>query len=163
MPFTVTHVLVPILLLDAVKKLRGSLSLHTIFVAGIVGALPDIDVVAELVWFATTGSLLGIHRLYTHTLVVPVILAIVGIVLVRWRPLFLAGAFAWTVHVILDLVVAGQVPLLFPFSNALIGLNLLVPPGTAQAAVYILSGLDAVIFLVWLWHEERYRKIKDFF
>ncbi|MBI4021167.1 MAG: metal-dependent hydrolase [Candidatus Aenigmarchaeota archaeon] len=167
MPFAVTHILFPIIVLDELKKhwsaLKRRLTMHTLLVAGVAGLLPDADILVELV-FAAGGATLDIHRLYTHTFVIPLVIAGVALAFKgRRRWLLLAAAFGWATHVTLDLLVGGEVSHFFPFAGpAEIGLlvNASMP---LEMRTAILAGLDAAVFLVWLWHEEKYKKLKDFF
>lgn len=142
------------------------LSLHTILVGGFFGLLPDIDVVLEIVFFSLFGTIWGVHRAFTHTLIIPLLLAVLSFIFWKNKKIFFLGlvaAFGWATHVILDFLLVGEVPLLFPLTTASWGLNLLVSPTSPlEAGIYLLAALDAVVFLAWIWHEEKYKKIKDF-
>jgi len=75
-----------------------------VILAGVGGLFPDLDV------------LFHIHRSFSHTLVIPVVLALAGLLLSRHRRGrygLLAFSFGWLLHVLLDLF-TGYTPLLWP-------------------------------------------------
>ena len=170
MPFAVTHVLFPIIVLELLKKrsrkIKKNLSPHLLLAAGIFGLLPDIDVILEIIFYALYGTLWGVHRAVTHSLLIPLILFFLAFLFLKNKKiftLFLVGAFGWATHILLDFLLVGEVALFFPLLPGSWGLSLLVGPSVSeQAAIYLLSGLDAVVFLAWIWHEEKYRKLRDF-
>ena len=69
MPLAVTHVITSIILVDLyrdyISRHRHYFTLHTVFIAGFAGLLPDIDILL--------GKVLGffgediMHRTFTHT------------------------------------------------------------------------------------------------
>ncbi len=172
MVLAVTHVLTAIILVDLyrdyVTKNKKHFTLHTILFAGIGGLLPDIDV--PLNWLL---SLLGPvpefmqHGGMTHTPFFAVLLAFPGIWLLRKGKHRRAGysfalAFGAMVHIALDLVLGGGayegIMLFFPFSTLAFKIHLL----SYLQVPNIPEGIDAVILLAWLWHEEAKHKISDF-
>ena len=169
MPLAVTHVLVPIIIADLirdhVKGMKHKITLHELFVAGLFGLLPDIDILFGLVSNFLFGTFpTAFHRTYTHTLVIPAVIFLTS--LLFWdkqkiRMLLWMAAFGWFSHIILDYFIIGEVMPVFPISNLQVGLN---PFGVPNETTYLLvAGLDAVSLLGWLWHEERMKKIKDFY
>ena len=74
MPYAVTHILVPIVLLSLFrdfylkKNTKKKFPLHYVLITGLGGVLPDIDLI-----FSTFLNLIGIHnwnihRTFTHSL-----------------------------------------------------------------------------------------------
>ena len=74
---------------------------------------------------------------------------------------FFATTFGILLHILLDYLFvvdsAGGIMLFYPFSTIQYGLNLL-----QHATPQLFAAMDAVILLLWLWHEEIRHKIKDF-
>lgn len=169
MPFATTHVLVPIIIIDLIrdhyKKLKKKITIHDIFFAGIFGLLPDIDIpIGWLLAGFSGNAAYSYHRIFTHTLMLPLIFLIIA-----WathgkkRRFFVIAAFGWATHVMLDFFVGGLVYPLYPLSAFAAGLGLLITNEThPETAAGIMAGIDAIILLLWLWHEEKLHKIKDF-
>ena len=61
-------------------------------------------------------------------------------------------------HLFLDWLLVGTVAPFYPFSDMTFGLNLLGRLGVPLA----IEGLEAIVLLWWLWHEEKTHKISDF-
>jgi len=168
MPFAVTHVLASIILVDLfrdyVTKHKKYFTLHTIFIAGFAGLLPDIDI--PLNWFLNLFGLSIAHGTITHTPLFGLLFLIPGIILWKQKKhkiamYFFVICFGILVHIFLDYFVSGDVfggiMLFYPFYNATYGLNLL-----QNATPNFFAGIDAIILLLWLWHEEIKHKISDF-
>ncbi len=168
MPFAVTHVLLTIILVDIFRdyftKHRKYFTLHTIFIAGIAGLLPDIDI--PLNWFLNLFGLSITHGTITHTPLFALIFLIPGFIL--WynkkhkeAVYFFVICFGIFLHLFLDYLVKGDygsgIMFFYPFSNVTYGLNLFqnVEPN-------FFAAIDAIILLAWLWHEEIKHKISDF-
>jgi len=168
MPFAVTHVLFSIILVDLfrdyITKHKKYFTLHTIFIVGLAGILPDIDI--PLNWILNFFGIEIIHRTFTHTPIFALIFLIPGLYLWHQKKhkesvyLFVI-CFGILTHIFLDYVFAsdinGGMMLLYPFSNAIYGLNLL-----ENVTLTFFAGIDAIILLLWLWHEEIKHKISDF-
>jgi len=166
MPQAVVHVLFTIIVLDLfrdhVLKDKKKLPLHYVFIGGIAGLLPDIDVL--LFWAL---SLLGFdvpffHRVFTHTF--PFILLFLFLSLIYFdlnrkiSKLFGIMTFGVAFHILLDFVFTGAIAPFYPFSYASYGLNLI---GRLNLPLAI-EGLEAIVLILWLWHEEKTHKISDF-
>jgi len=167
MPFAVTHVLLTIILVDIyrdyVVKHKKYFTLHTIFFAGVAGLLPDIDLILNL--FLNFFGLSIAHKTITHTPLFGLIFLIPGIML-WWKKkhkealYFIVACFGILFHIALDYLFTGDgygIMFLYPFSAQMFDLNLL--SGLSTTAI---AGIDAIILLVWLWHEEIKHKISDF-
>jgi membrane-bound metal-dependent hydrolase YbcI (DUF457 family) len=167
MPQAVVHVLFTIIALDLLRdhflKDKRKLPLHYVFVGGVAGLLPDIDIP----FFWVLHSFIGLdvpffHRIFTHTFLF--ILAFLATALIcfdfnkKLSKLFFAITFGVAFHVFLDWLLVGGVAPLYPFSDAVYGLNLV---GKLNLPLAI-EGLEAIVLLAWLWHEEKLHKISDF-
>lgn len=167
MPFAVTHVLSAIILVDLyrdyITKYKKYFTLHTVFIAGIAGLLPDIDI--PLNWFLNFFGLSILHGTITHTLLFGLIFLIPGLIL--WSKknhkaamYFFVICFGILLHISLDFLFgtdASGIMFFYPLSNATYGLNLL-----QNLKPTFFAGIDAIILLLWLWHEEVKHKISDF-
>jgi membrane-bound metal-dependent hydrolase YbcI (DUF457 family) len=169
MALAVTHVLLTILLVDLyrdyVTKHRKYFTIHTLFVAGIGGLLPDIDIPLSQVlgYFGYYNSLLD-HSGVTHTIFFGLIFLIPAFILLMKKKhkestYFFVISFGVLFHLFLDIVVnEGSYMLFWPLTTSLFGFT--------QFAVLGLNGsqvsLDAIILILWLYHEEVKHKIKDF-
>ncbi len=174
MPNSVTHVLLTVLFADLyrdyVTKHRRYFTMNTIFLAGIAGLLPDIDI--PLGWLFNLLSLGPIpsllqHGGITHTPFFGLIFLIPAIVLLnrkkhRESAYFFAISFGILFHIFLDYLLGG---------GNFAGIMFFWPVSDVQFKIHLLSGLgltdvpqalDAFILLAWLYHEEIKHKIKDF-
>ncbi len=173
MPLAVTHVLTSIILVDLyrdyVAKHKKYFTIHTVFLAGFFGLLPDIDVPLRML-FSILGqpvpSLLQ-HGGITHTPFFAFLFLIPFAVFWRFGKrkhaiYFIVAAFAIMLHISLDYVIGGGalegVMWLFPFSLQSWKIHILGYLNLSDATI----AMDAIMLLVWLWHEERKHKISDF-
>lgn len=156
MPLAVTHVILTIVLVDIYRDFiaKKKFPLFFVLLAGFGGLLPDIDLLFQ--WF-NLGFLHGDF----HLVLIPLVLFVLGFVLYKiyskknyfMYPLFLGVGYL--IHLIFDIVVgSGYHQMFYPLSNVKIGLSLI-------PSEYLI-GIDAVILLVWLFHEYRQHNIKDF-
>ena len=175
MPYAVTHVILTIVIADmyrdyAVKK---KFSTWFVVIAGIAGLLPDMDIPLGWIASAIMGKDVGFHRLYTHSFIWFIALFMIGAAvyyfakkqdykifswMVQKRDIvlfFMAVAFGWFMHVFLDCVVAADHNLsVFP----MFPINMCPAPFSPD----MLAGLDAIILIVWLVHEQWRHEIKDY-
>lgn len=160
MPNAVTHILVAILLIDLfrdyVLKKKG-FPLYLVLIGGIAGLMPDIDIFLIWLWD------LNVHRLYTHSFVVPILFLLVGLIVYRYRKIlgkvFFVISAGWTSHLLLDGLLSGSIVPLWPISAMTWGLNLL-PGSTFGGTLY--AGIDAILLVAWLVHEYFQHNIKDY-
>jgi membrane-bound metal-dependent hydrolase YbcI (DUF457 family) len=150
MPFSVTHMLIPMILLDVlrdnilkIKKKR--LPNKYILIAGLAGLLPDIDIPLSFLF----GSFFA-HRTITHTVWLPLSFLLLSSILYLlkkrdWSLVFLMCFIGTSLHIILDVVTAGSIALLYPVSSTMFSVNLI---GTKNV-MFVYSIMDAVI--LWLW------------
>lgn len=173
MPLAVTHVLLTIILVDLYRdyylKNRKYFTLHTIFIAGIGGLLPDIDIPINWILEATGNTISYMnHGGITHTPFFALLFVIPGILLwkkeyQKYACYFFVIAFGIMLHITLDYIIGG---------GAYEGVMWLFPVSTQTWKLHIISffqvkdipaALDAIILILWLWHEEAKHKIKEFF
>lgn len=166
MPQAVVHVLFTIIAIDLFRdhilKDKHKLPLHYVFIGGVAGLLPDIDV--PLFWLL---QLIGInvpffHRAFTHTFLFILVFLFISLIYFdlnkKVSKLFAVITFGVAFHVILDWIFAGSITPFYPFSDASYGLNLI-----GRFNLPLLSeGIEAIVLLLWLWHEEKTHKISDF-
>jgi len=167
MPFAVTHVLSAIILADLyrdyITKHKKYFTLHTVFIAGIAGLLPDIDI--PLNWLLSFFGLGIAHGTITHTPLFGLIFLIPAFVL--WynkkhkvATYFFVISFGILLHIFLDFLFKIDVygtMLFYPFSNATYGMNIL-----QSVSPELFASIDAIVLLAWLWHEEIKHKITDY-
>ncbi len=169
MPLAVTHVLLTIILVDLyrdyVTKHRRYFTLYTVFIAGFAGLLPDIDLPFNL--FLNFFGLNVPHGTITHTPLFGLIFLIPAFIFWYFKKhkvamLFFVTCFGVLFHIFLDYLLGGGyhegILVFYPLSNAAFKLHLLSKLNIPN----IPAAIDAIILLLWLWHEEIKHKIKDF-
>jgi membrane-bound metal-dependent hydrolase YbcI (DUF457 family) len=167
MPQAVVHVLFTIIVLDLFRdhflKNKKELPLHYIFIGGVAGLLPDIDV--PLFWVLHNFMGLDVpffHRIFTHTFLFILVFLAASVICFgfskKMSKLFAVITFGVTFHIFLDWFFTGGVAPLYPFSDAAYGLNAFEMMQIPLAA----EGLEAIVLLAWLWHEEKLHRISDF-
>ena len=175
MPFAVTHVLIAIIVADIIRdyvvKDRRKFPLHYVLIAGIAGLLPDIDVP---VWWILNNfgyAMSEVHRTFSHALFVPLIFLLLAFFTTGVKSKFLGKhklklnmvfymiALGIFIHLLLDGIIVGSIMPFYPLSALPFGLNLI--PVT-KLGISLIAGLDAVLLLGWLIHEEIRHKISDF-
>ena len=167
MPQAVVHVLFTIIVLDLFRdhflKDKRKIPLHFIFIGGFAGLLPDIDIL--LFWIL--NNFLGFnvpffHRIFTHTFLFILIFLFISVTYFDFNRkmsiLFGVISFGVAFHIFLDWLLVGAIAPFYPFSDAAYGLNLVGKLGLPLAV----EGLEAIVLLLWLWHEEKTHKISDF-
>ena len=175
MPYAVTHVILTIVIADIYRDYIAKKRFPMIYVliAGIAGLMPDLDIPAGWFFNFIFKTSYNLHRIYTHSLSYAAAFFFISMVFLFSRKekykifgwnvpkqafvmFFLAMAFGWFMHIVLDCGLAADgylnliptMPLSFcphPFSN--------------QALV----GFDAIILVLWLIHEQYRHDIKDYF
>lgn len=173
MPLAVTHVLLTIILVDLfrdyiLKNHKKYLTLHTLMIAGIAGLLPDIDV--PINWILSSfGRTIEIiqHGTLTHTTFFALIFLIPAFIL--WKKqkhkasmYFFVITFGILFHIFLDYLLGGGryegIMWLWPISTQAFKIHLL----RYSSLNGLNAGIDAILLLGWLWHEEIKHKISDF-
>ena len=172
MPLAVTHVILTIIAVDLyrdyVAKHKRYFTLWTVFVAGVAGLIPDIDILLYplLTTLNIDISLLA-HGQITHTPIFASVFLIPFAILWlrkkhRLGVIFLVVFVGIMSHILLDYVIKGGdengLMFFYPFSTERYKIFLL--DGTNS--ILNTAGLDAIILLLWLLHEEWKHKIKDY-
>jgi membrane-bound metal-dependent hydrolase YbcI (DUF457 family) len=165
MPFAVTHVLVPMILVDLVRdhlfaKKKKLLPNKYILLAGLAGLLPDIDVPISYLY---QGNL-ELHRTLTHTIWFPLAFLCLSLLFYFWKKkdmykIFLMFFVGFSIHIILDAYIFGTVSLFFPLNETVYGLNIF----PIEKMYLFYSSLDAILLFLWLIHEELEHKISSYF
>ncbi len=161
MPYAVTHILIPIILVDTVrdhvfKMMKKSLPNRYILLAGIAGLLPDIDMLFTPY----------LHRTITHSIWFPLIFlfgALFSYTLQKKKlyKIFLMLFTGFSLHILMDAILLGSVVPLFPFNSTEIGLNILSP--IMSLGLNAFSAIDAALLFLWLIHEELEHNISEYF
>ncbi len=173
MPLAVTHVLISVILVglyrDYVTKHKKYFTLHTLFIAGFFGLLPDIDYPIRMVTNLLNLNVpwLFQHGGITHTPFFALLFLIPGFVFLKKKQhkismYFFVAAFAIMLHLLLDYLIGGGrfegIMWLFPFTLQGWKIHLLSYFSMKEIPI----ALDALLLLGWLWHEEVKHKISDF-
>jgi len=170
MPLAVTHIILTIILIDLYRdyllKSKKYFTLHTVMIGGIASLLPDIDI--PIKWLLNSFGFsmeIIIHTGLTHSLLFGLFFLLPALIFLKKKKhdintYFFVITFAVLFHIFLDylLNVKEGIMFLWPFTIQTFKSGLL--PYNTNIEFFL--GLDAVILLLWLWHEEVRHKIKDF-
>ena len=175
MPLAVTHIILTIIALSIYRDYLAKKKFHRSFViiGGIAGLFPDLDVPLDWVLSVLLHRPVHYHRLFTHALIWPLLLLLIGLsfyahrresfTLLRWKTstrgaatFFFIVAFGWFFHLFLDCSLMGDdrisfIPIIAPINHCVSLLHGDVP-----------IMLDAVILVLWLVHEEVKHRIRDY-
>lgn len=184
MPQAVTHILVPILIVAIFrdfylkKRDKKSFPLHYVFLAGIGGVLPDIDIV----FFWLFGKLNPIvfttfHKTITHTVWFALLFILIFIVLkpinakakicnlgrhnLKLSLISLMFAIGILFHLGLDALFWEGVNLFYPLSNVSLNYNVIAFLSENLQNIF-LATLDGVLLVIYLSYLEIKHKISDF-
>ncbi len=177
MPYAVTHILIPLILLELYRhyyvKNKKTFPLHYVLIGGLAGLIPDLDVAAYYLLSFFGFSMGQVHRTFSHNIFVPFIFIILALVFysfknealgerhLKLRNIFLVIAFGIFIHLLLDMLIAGAIMPFYPFNSFSIGLNLIrVFPYAWQGS--IVPSIDAILLILWLVSLEFRHKISDF-
>jgi len=177
MPHAVTHFLITVILLELFRDIffkdKKSFPVHYIFIGGLAGLLPDLDVAVYYVLSFFGFTVQEVHRTFSHNLFFPLVFVILGLIFYKFknkklaehhlklRNIFLVIAFGIFMHLLLDVTIAGGIMPFYPFFNYSLGLNLagLVPSPWQET---IMPTIDAVLLILWMISLEIRHKISDF-
>ncbi len=183
MPYAVTHILIPIILVALFRdkylknKDKKHFPLHYVLIAGIGGALPDIDIPISMLLNLLGFPNWDIHRTFTHSLSFAAIFLILFFILkpikeearicnltrhkLKLNIIFLMLAVGITTHLALDALFGEVTYLFYPITSTAYGINLLnIFPADIRSS--ILPTLDGVLLFVWIIYLELKHKISDF-
>jgi len=160
MPYAVTHVLIPIILIDTIrdhvfKMKKKFLPNRYVLLAGIAGMLPDLDLLFTPY----------LHRTITHSIWFPLTFLFGFLISYTLRKeklykIFLMLFIGFSLHVLMDAILLGSVAPLSPLDSSEIGLNLLTPILLLGPDVY--AAIDTVLLFLWLIHEELEHNISEY-
>lgn len=165
MALAVTHIILTIVLLDIFRHYVFGVHKfprHLLVIGGIAGLLPDIDLVFTWVYNFFMGTQIDLHGAFTHSLIFPVILLGIAVFLhyqkqIKWAQIFYVIAAGWFLHLFLDCMFGGYKTFFWPFFS---GFGSFCPQWGIDSYA---AGIDAVILVLWLVHEEVHKKVKDYF
>lgn len=178
MPQAVTHLLIPLILAALyrdyyIKKTGKNFPLYYVFIAGLAGTLPDIDILFALILENKGFAYDSIHRQITHSLLMPILFLILAFASskvksfklrkhsINLKSIFLALSFGIIIHIILDGLVSGLIHPFSPFSSYAFGLQLVnYIPGTTREVFMPL--IDGILLVIWIIYLEVKHKISDF-
>lgn len=189
MPFAVTHVLVPIIILelcrDNFKKCTKFFSRRHVFLVGIAGLLPDMDVVVYTAFnifkvpftfdplvkrvlfenFWIMLSFFGFFLLFYYLLPKMKPSKKLAKKYKGFGKVFIVLFIGWAIHLLLDIVLTGNAMPLYPLNSQIIDYDVVgkLETVTGIPQLTILVSMDALLLLFWLWHEEMEHHIKDYF
>lgn len=170
MPLAVTHVLLAVILLDIFKhlvpKYKKYFTMKVLLVAAFFSLFPDIDIFISYILrlFGTYIPLL-MHRGIMHTPFIGLLFLVPAFILRKknrkFSIYFFVITFAILFHIFLDYLLGGEL---------ISGIMLFWPFSIQRYISYLFNfndtkflALDAIILIVWIFHEVRKRKLKDFF
>jgi len=169
MPYTTTHVLVAIILVELFREYFSNnkkFPRYYILIAAIGGILPDLEYIYQVP---------NLHVAYLHSLFAPLILLAIGFLILtfdikhkeirkrhmRLYAIFFILAAGSFVHILLDIIVKDGVVLFYPFTETLLSFNLisLIP----LDRTLVLVGIDTLLLFFWIFWMEFKLKIDDYF
>lgn len=162
MAFPVTHILVPMFIIETYRRYgaKGGFSKWWVFLAGLLGGLPDFDIVLGILLNGYMYT--GYHRQATHSMIIPILTLAAGLALyllysrgavknkgfrTSYILLFIA-TIAFTTHVFLDLICGFQ-QWFYPFDRTLELPNLL-------RTKYRAAMLDGVLLFMWILYDKEF-------
>jgi len=163
MAYAVTHIILTIIVLDLFRHYvfgKGKFPRYLLVIGGVAGLFPDIDVPLGWIYNLFTTSYVNLHGVFTHSILFPIIFLLIGIILhyqqkMKWAKISYVIAAGLFFHLILDCMFGGYTTFLWP-----LGITTGFCPQWGLSN-YI-AGIDAIILIVWLVHEEIHKKIKDY-
>jgi membrane-bound metal-dependent hydrolase YbcI (DUF457 family) len=164
MPFAVTHILVPMILVDFARdhffKIKKQfLPNKYVLLVGLFGLIPDIDMLSVLF------GMPNLHGTITHSIIFPTIFFIGFLIFhflnkERTYKIFLMLFIGFSIHIVLDGTFSDKIALFFPFDFNQYGLNLI---GPLENWYDIYAAIDAILLFLWLIHEGLEQKISEYF
>jgi membrane-bound metal-dependent hydrolase YbcI (DUF457 family) len=176
MPQAVTHFLIPVILLELFRdffvKNKKNFPIHYVFIGGLAGLLPDLDIAVYYVLSFFGFTIQEVHRTFSHNIFFPLLFVLLGLLFYNFKSIklgkhhlklkniFFVIAFGISIHLLLDAIISGGIMPFFPFSSYSFGLNLIsLLPSLWQNS--ILPTLDAILLILWMIYIEMRHKISD--
>jgi len=172
MPYTTTHVLVSIILIELFReyffKNNKKFPRYYILIAAIGGIIPDIEYLFRLDYMGRT---------FMHSLFVPLIFLLIGFFILKLNvrhkglrkrhmnlpTIFFIFSGMSLVHLLLDMIFIGQVTPFYGVSDFSIGLELISRFKQPYLQELFLPFIDAVLLFFWIFWMEFKLKIDDYF
>jgi hypothetical protein len=161
MPNAATHLILAIVLVDIYRHYFAKHKFPRMYVliAGIAGLFPDIDMPIGWIYNLIAGTTYTFHGGITHILLIPVLIFVGSLVAYKLKNhklglLLGVIAFGWFFHIAIDCGFLGAYLPFWPFYTG--GFC----PNTFSSDH--MAGLDAVVLIAWLIHEEFAHEIKDY-
>ena len=177
MPQAVTHFIISVILLELFReffiKKKKSFPIHYLFIGGLAGLLPDLDIAVYYFLSFFGFTIQEVHRTFSHNLFVPLIFVFLGLFFWKFKDkelgehhlklknIFFVISFGIFIHLLLDMTISGMIIPFYPFSNKAVGMNLIsFLPNPWQST--ILPTLDAILLILWMIYLEVKHKISNF-
>ncbi len=166
MALAVTHIILTIVILDLFRHYvfgRKKFPRYLLVVGGVAGLLPDIDVPLSWLLSFLSGTAVDIHRVFSHSIFFVFLFLLLAVVFqyyqknMKWAKIFYVIAVGWALHLVLDCFYGGS------WSSILWPLSFFLSFCPAWDFHPYASGIDAIILVLWLVHEEVHSYIKDYF
>ncbi len=164
MALAVTHVIGAIIILDLIRHYvvgKKKFPRYLVVVGGLAGLAPDLDI--PLGWFMSllTGSQVSLHGAFSHSVIFIGIFVLMGVVRhyqddEKWAKIFYVIAAGWFIHILLDCAFNSYETFLWPFE---FNTQALCPP---RLDSMFRTGIDAILLVAWIVHEEVHNRIKDY-
>lgn len=165
MGFAVTHILVPLVILDVLRHYffgRKKFPRYLIVIAGIAGLAPDLDI--PLGWLVSilTGTPASYHGMFTHSFFFVALFLAIGLVRQYQHAksealIWYVIAFGWFTHLPIDWVYGWCKNFFWPIAGAFPYCV------TWELSTTMGAAIDGVLLTLWLVHEEVSRKVRDWF
>jgi len=178
MPHITTHILIPLVIAEIFRdySAKKKFPLHYVLIAGIAGIFPDLDIPVSwlLNAFGAAVNTGVFHRTVTHTFLFLAFFLLLALIFSKTKikflskhkltlaGIFLAISFGVFAHLVLDATIDGSIMPFYPFSNFSLGINL-IGAISLELRETLLSGIDGIILIAWLIHEEIRHKISRFY
>lgn len=173
MAFAVTHILFAMVLVDIFRHQllkthyikRWQFSTKWLFFVGFMAILPDIDIILQYI-LPIYQSLT--HGGFTHQLYISLFALFLAVIFYFWKVkifvshrtltlICLMIAVGFLTHIALDCVFEGGYALMPPFLSNNMCIRIVAP----EHQIEFMAGMDAVLFVIWLFYEEKRHKIRD--
>ena len=174
MAYAVAHVIIPMVIIDLYRDYIAKKKFPTwlVLFGGIAGLVPDSDIPLGWLLSLIEGHPVNEHRLITHSVIFVVFFLLCAALCYMQRHkqvrlwgqeipyeygaiFFTIVAFGWFTHLMLDCFLAAD-GLLSWFPGVSLGFC------THSFSNDVLLGIDAIILILWLIHEQWSHKIKDY-
>ena len=178
MPQAVIHFLIPVILLglfrDFFVKNKKSFPIHYVFIGGLAGLLPDLDIAVYYFLSFFGFKIQEIHRTFSHSLLFLILFILLGFVFYKFKNkefgkhhlklknILFVIAFGIFIHLLLDFIIIGSIMPFYPFTTYIIGLDL-IKLFPEQWQNTIIPSIDAGFLILWIIYLEIRHKISSFF